>query len=187
MKRFLCLILSICLMVTFTSCGKLAELFTSSSSSSSTTVSSSTVSSSATSSSGSLSGADGLLYPEYDEKYEYLDMFSEQILAYQNDSEKVGYCRIHFIDVGQGDCMLIELPDGKLMVIDAGDRSSDVEEKIEQKFESLAVDEIDYLIATHQDADHIGNMDAVFDNYDVHKVYRPYVLSKHENASTLPL
>ena len=240
MKKFLSLILSICIFVSMTACGALSDLFGESESASSKAVSTkissvsskqsieslqnsstkinssakssinssttskqsveslqnsstkinssakSSINSSTTSSSSSSSGVEGLLYPEFDEKYEYLDMFNEQILAYEQDSEKKGYCRIHFIDVGQGDCMLIELPDGKLMVIDAGDRSSEVENAIEQYFASLAVDEIDYLIGTHQDADHIGNMDAVFDNYDVLKVYRPYVLSTHANASNLP-
>lgn len=195
MKKFLCLILSLCITFSITACGGLKDLFSSASSSvksnssnissqlSSSKKSSSVPSSANTSSS---SGAEDLLYPEFDESYDYLDMFNDQILAYEQDTQKVGYCRIHFIDVGQGDCMLIELPDGKLMVIDAGDRSSEVEQKIEQKFAELGVDEIDYLVATHQDADHIGNMDAVFDNYQVLKVFRPYVLSTHDKAANLP-
>lgn len=190
MKKFLSLILSICIAFCFSSCGLLEEFLGEKSSSTSSVVSSSlspsSTSSSTSSSSSQIVGEGELLYPEFNENYQYLDLFNEQIQAYQQDAEKVGYCRIHFIDVGQGDCMLIELPDGKLMVIDAGDRSGEVEQKIEEKFAELQVDKIEYLIATHQDADHIGNMDAVFDNYDVLKVYRPYVLSVHENAASLP-
>ncbi len=181
MKKIIAFLLSFCLLFAISGCEaikeKVDELLGKSSSSESLESSSRQSRS---------SYEEGTLYPEYDNDFAYLDAFNSQIESYNQMADKTGVCRIHFIDVGQGDCMLIELPDGKLMVIDAGDRSGEVETKIEQTFIDLQVDEIDYLLATHQDADHIGNMDAVFDNYEVLKVYRPYVLSTHDNAVNLP-
>ena len=45
------------------------------------------------------------------------------------------YVSVHFIDVSQGDCQLIELPEGKTMLIDAGDNGT----------EYLIIDYIDEL------------------------------------------
>jgi len=126
------------------------------------------------------------LYNQYQNNFDYLDSFEQQKQIYQTMQDKTGVCRIHFVDVGQGDCMIIELPDDKIMTIDAGDRSSEVENTLEQYVDYLDITTIDYMLATHQDADHIGNMDAFFDNTIVKHVYRPYVLSTHSNASNLP-
>ncbi len=90
---------------------------------------------------------------------------------------------VHFIDVGQGDCILITLPDYKNVLIDAGDRNNSNNEHIieyvkenahKNSYNSQVV--IDHFILTHPDADHIGGADEVFEAFDVKKVYRPYVL-----------
>lgn len=78
---------------------------------------------------------------------------------------------VTFIDVGQGDSALIQLPDGKVMLIDAGEASSSHD--VLEALEAAGVDEIDYLIASHPHADHIGGMEAVLDAYDVGEVWAP--------------
>ena len=62
---------------------------------------------------------------------------------------------IKFIDVGQGEAILIALPE-KTMLIDAGPTGS--APKIEQVLQELGRNKIDYLVATHPDEDHIGGM-----------------------------
>lgn len=90
--------------------------------------------------------------------------------------------KVHFIDVGQGDSILIELPDDKIMLVDAGPGSG--EEKLTaylSNFFSTQPDlNIDYFIITHQDEDHIGGADKVFDNYNVLSFYRPNVYTPEE-------
>lgn len=76
-----------------------------------------------------------------------------------------------FIDVGQGDSALVELPDGKVMLIDAGEASAS--QNVLDALEAAGVDEIDYLVATHPHADHIGGMEAVLGTYDVDEVWMP--------------
>lgn len=88
---------------------------------------------------------------------------------------------VHFIDVGQGDAILFELPDSKIMLVDAGDNRSDNNTKLITYISELGVSQIDYLIATHADADHIGGMDKIFDNFEVKKVFRPYVYYSGED------
>ena len=76
-----------------------------------------------------------------------------------------------FIDVGQGDSTLVELPDGKVMLIDAGEASAS--QSVLNALDEADVDDIDYLVATHPHADHIGGMEAVLDAYEVGEVWMP--------------
>lgn len=78
---------------------------------------------------------------------------------------------VTFIDVAQGDSALVELPDGKVMLIDAGEASAS--QNVLDALEAADVDEIDYLIASHPHSDHIGGMEAVLDAYDVKEVWAP--------------
>ena len=90
--------------------------------------------------------------------------------------------KVHFIDVGQGDSILIELPDEKIMLVDAGPSSS--EDKLLNYLKSIFSQRsdsvIDYFVVTHQDEDHSGGADVVFQNYDVLNFYRPNVFTDEE-------
>lgn len=78
---------------------------------------------------------------------------------------------VSYIDVGQGDSTLVSLPNGEKMLIDAG--ISDAYEKIDSYLQMLNVGKIDYLIATHPHADHIGGMRKIVENYEIGKIYMP--------------
>ena len=78
---------------------------------------------------------------------------------------------VNFLDVGQGDCEFIQLPDGKCMLIDAG--VSDSASKIASKISELGYEKIDYLIATHPHADHIGGMKRIIENFEIGEIYMP--------------
>ena len=75
----------------------------------------------------------------------------------------------HFIDVGQGDSTFIELPNGENLLIDAGD--VDCGNTVVDYIKNLGVERIDYLVATHPHADHIGGMNKVIDNLDIGSIY----------------
>ncbi len=82
--------------------------------------------------------------------------------------------KVHFVDVGQADCIIIELPDGKNVIIDAGVHNySDLSNYIN---ENTSISTFDYAIATHADSDHIGNFDKVLEEFEVKKIFRPHVL-----------
>lgn len=89
-----------------------------------------------------------------------------------------GGLSIHYLDVGQGDCTIVEFPDGKTMVIDGGENKKDVETAI-QTFIDDTFDEsfayFDYAVLTHPDSDHCGSMDYILNNYPARVVYRPNV------------
>lgn len=78
---------------------------------------------------------------------------------------------VHFIDVGQGDSIFIQFPDGRTTLIDGGTRES--EDKVLSYLNSLGIEKIDYLIATHPHEDHIGGLPGVVRNFDIGKIYMP--------------
>ena len=78
-----------------------------------------------------------------------------------------------FLDVDQADCELIYLPDGKVMLIDAGNRGDG--DEIVAYLNSKDITKIDYLIATHPHADHIGGMADVINTFEIGTVYAPRV------------
>lgn len=77
---------------------------------------------------------------------------------------------IKFIDVGQGEAILIALPE-KTVLIDAGPTGS--APKIEQVLQELGRNKIDYLVATHPDEDHIGGMAGVISSTQIGTIYAP--------------
>jgi len=80
--------------------------------------------------------------------------------------------RFHFIDVGQGDAILITTKDGN-MLIDSGDLSSDSQKKLDNYLKSQNIKSFEYVVFTHTDADHIGSADIVVSNYEVKTVIMP--------------
>ena len=83
--------------------------------------------------------------------------------------------KIHYIDVGQGDCSFIELPDGKTMLIDAGQKKYG--KSVVKYIKKLGYKKIDYVVATHADGDHIGGLSKVIEEFEVAVVYRPFTVS----------
>lgn len=81
--------------------------------------------------------------------------------------------KVHFLDVGQGDSTLIELPNNQTMLIDAG--NNDDETTVVNYIRNQEINKIDYLIGTHPHADHIGGLDNVLYSLDVNEFYMPKV------------
>lgn len=95
-----------------------------------------------------------------------------------------GKLRIDFLDVGQGDAALVTMPDGTTLLVDAGGRqefsrkNSDEEvfardtrgvgeAVVSEYLWWRGLDRVDYLLATHADADHIGGLNDVARNFQV--------------------
>lgn len=85
-----------------------------------------------------------------------------------------GELRVHFIDCGQADSCYIELPDGKNMLIDAGDSDKESYTSVLDYLEKQNVETLDYFIMTHSDDDHIGGADNVLEAVEVKTIYRPH-------------
>jgi len=78
--------------------------------------------------------------------------------------------KITYIYIGQGDATLIQT-DEAAMLIDTGEYGQ--KETLLAELSAAGVEELDYLILTHPDADHIGAGDVVIENYEVKNVIMP--------------
>ncbi len=95
---------------------------------------------------------------------------------------KEGELRIHFLDVGQGDSTLIELPDGKIMLIDGGNGSRNINMNILRYLNALDIEVIDYLVVTHADRDHCGGIEEIFACKEVLNAYMPLTFDANQVA-----
>lgn len=77
-----------------------------------------------------------------------------------------------FLYVGQADCTLIKL-NNEVMLIDSGNNEDG--ENVSNYLQSLGINEINYLVGTHSDEDHIGGIDDVIKNVKVDNFYIPKV------------
>lgn len=93
-----------------------------------------------------------------------------------------GKLHVTFLDVGQGDSIFIVFPNGKTMLVDGGGRfdygdnsgfqrdSRSIGESVVSEFLwSQGRSQIDYVVATHADADHVQGLEDVVDNFNVRK------------------
>jgi len=81
------------------------------------------------------------------------------------NGNKDGYLKVVFLDVGQGDSIYIEAPNGRQMLIDSGPDAKLLTSL--SKVMPFADRSIDMILATHPDQDHIGGFPILLDNYKV--------------------
>lgn len=80
-------------------------------------------------------------------------------------AEERSFLTVAFLDVGQGDAIFIETPEGKQILIDGGANGKVLRELA--KIMPFYDRSIDMIILTHPDEDHIGGLLSVLENYKV--------------------
>ena len=98
---------------------------------------------------------------------------SEMPGAISQDKKTLSPLEVHFLDVGQADCILIKTPLQKVILIDSGKNSH--ENTVVSYIKSQGIDTIDAVVGTHPHEDHIGGLDAVINNFDIGKIFMPKV------------
>ena len=82
-------------------------------------------------------------------------------------NSSIGGFSIYFIDVGQGDATLVVSNDGHSLLVDGGRSKT----RIRDRLSALGIQDIDAIVATHPDADHIAGLTEVLAMYKVENVY----------------
>ena len=99
-----------------------------------------------------------------------------------NTKLKDSETRIHLINVGQGDSILIENNNFNIL-IDSGPNSA--KDTLISYLKKYKIKKLDYLIASHPHEDHIGSMDDIVNNFYIEEFIMPKVLSTDKNFSNL--
>lgn len=96
--------------------------------------------------------------------------------------------KIHFLDVGQGDCTFIILPNGKNLLIDGGDRTEnfDYGEKVVGPYLlDKNIRKIDYMIISHFDSDHVGGLIYIAQNFEIKNILIGIQFEKNDNLNKI--
>lgn len=99
-----------------------------------------------------------------------------------NSKLKYSETRIHFINVGQGDSILIENNNYNIL-IDSGPNSA--RDTLISYLKKYKIKKLDYLIASHPHEDHIGSMDNIVNNFYIEEFIMPKILTTDKNFSNL--
>ena len=88
-----------------------------------------------------------------------------------------GTLEMTVIDIGQGDCIFLQFPDGQTMIMDAGSEfgSTNEYDQLTAHLTLRGIDSLDYVFITHSDYDHIRYMQDIFEDYEVKNIYMPRV------------
>ena len=90
-----------------------------------------------------------------------------------------GRLHVAFLDVGQGDAVLITLPDGRQMLIDGGPAATELNWRLGQQM-PFWDRSLDVVVNTHPDADHLAGLVSLFDRYHLEQVLVSDVEAKSE-------
>ncbi len=90
--------------------------------------------------------------------------------------------QVHFIDVGQGDCSLVQYK-GENVLVDSGYRSE--ASKVINFLDKKGVTTLKYIVATHPHSDHIGGLAEIINTFEVENVIMPFASNNTSDFENL--
>lgn len=89
-----------------------------------------------------------------------------------NEDQEQGQLEVHFIDVGQGDSILVKIG-SKAMLIDSGTKHQHI--LLSQYLDQQGIKKLDYVIGTNPLRDHVGGLNEIIDSYRINRIFLPQV------------
>lgn len=116
----------------------------------------------------------------------YIDIAIRNVLLNKNHIITNDKLMVHFINVGQGDAVAINFPNGKVALIDTGSiySANDLNLYLDAYVMERGNKEIEYLFFSHADSDHTGGIKTVLFNYEVKNIIRPRQYASFENLTS---
>ena len=100
-------------------------------------------------------------------------LFINQMRNNNSRNQAEGLFQVSFINVGQGDCILIKNPQNEFMLIDTG--ASDKYDILKTYLDNNKIEKFKYVVFTHPHADHIGSADKIVGAYGIETLIMPRV------------
>lgn len=94
--------------------------------------------------------------------------------VFSSNGNSAGQMRVNFIDVGNSDSTIVELPDGKVLLIDGGDGTYSHNLKLLKELNSRGIDKIDYLVLSSVENGAAGGLAEILAWKTVDRIFAPY-------------
>ena len=110
-----------------------------------------------------------------------LKYFTAYLVSGSRSAE--GELGMHVLDVGQADCAIVCLPDGRSMLIDGGDGTYVNTLKILTELNRLDIDFLDYVVCTSVKDEHCGGLADILGVKDAGVIFAPYCTNRYITES----
>ncbi len=118
----------------------------------------------------------------YEKRYRYFYIIGFIIVISFIVFRRDNTLQITFLDVGQGDSAVIELPDRKVVVIDTGREGIEASSYLKYRGKN----DIDVMVITHPDTDHSGGIGLLKEDFKIKEIWDNGFLFYDESLKTLP-
>lgn len=100
-------------------------------------------------------------------------------LVIRNKGAEQGVMRVRFVDVGHGDCIIVELPDGKNMLVGGGDGNYKNQSKILKILNKCDISTLDYLVCSSYKREYCGGLREIVKYKSVKNIYMPRIANTY--------
>lgn len=107
---------------------------------------------------------------------------SSNISDSSSPSVREGSLKVHFIDVGQADSILIYTSSASMLIDGGNNKDSN---KVVNYIKSQGISKLNYIVGTHPHEDHIGGLDVVVKTFDIGKIFMPKIQKNTKTFESL--